>query len=71
MEKNYRAELTGVFGDPVDGNPTGVMEEAAFEALGLNFRYITILSMIMNFIQEIKYYKKLFICKKIFIRQRI
>ena len=41
MEKNYRAELTGVFGDPVDGNPTGVMEEAAFEALGLNFRYIT------------------------------
>ena len=30
MEKNYRAELTGVFGDPVDGNPTGVMEEAAY-----------------------------------------
>ena len=22
--KNYRAELTGVFGDPVDDNPTGV-----------------------------------------------
>lgn len=41
MDKNYRAELTGVFGDPVDGNPTGVMEEAAYEALGLNFRYIT------------------------------
>ncbi len=41
MEKNYRAELTGVFGDPVDGNPTGVMEEAAYEALNLNFRYIT------------------------------
>ena len=41
MEKNYRAELTGVFGDPVDGNPTGVMEEAGFDALGLNFRYIT------------------------------
>ena len=41
MEKNYRAELTGVFGDPVDGNPTGVMEEAGYEALGLNFRYIT------------------------------
>ena len=41
MEKNYRAELTGVFGDPVDGNPTGVMEEAAFDKLGLNFRYIT------------------------------
>ena len=41
MEKNYRAELTGVFGDPVDGNPTGVMEEAAYEAMGLNYRYIT------------------------------
>ena len=41
MSKNYRAELTGVFGDPVDGNPTGVMEEAGYEALGLNYRYIT------------------------------
>ena len=41
MEKNYRAELTGVFGDPVDGNPTGVMEEAAYEAMGLNYRYMT------------------------------
>ena len=29
--KNYRAELVGVFGDPVDGNPTGVTMEAAFE----------------------------------------
>mgnify|MGYP007116392458 CR=1 FL=1 len=34
MEKNYRAELVGVFGDPVDGNPTGVLEEAGFAALG-------------------------------------
>lgn len=41
MPKNYRAELTGVFGDPVDGNPTGVMEEAAYQSKGLNFRYIT------------------------------
>lgn len=41
MEKNYRAQLTGVFGDPVDGNPTGVMEEAAYAALGLNYRYLT------------------------------
>ena len=40
-EKNYRAELTGVFGDPVEGNPTGVMEEAAYEAASLNYRYIT------------------------------
>jgi shikimate dehydrogenase len=42
MAKNYRAELTGVFGDPVDGNPTGVMEEAAFAACGLNYRYLTL-----------------------------
>ena len=41
MGKNYRAELVGVFGDPVDGNPTGVMEEAGFAARGLNYRYIT------------------------------
>ena len=40
-EKNYRAELVGVFGDPVDGNPTGVVEEAAFAAAGLNWRYLT------------------------------
>lgn len=42
MAKNYRAELVGVFGDPVDGNPTGVLEEAGFAALGLNYRYLTI-----------------------------
>ena len=42
MEKNYRAELTGCFGDPIDGNPTGVMEEAAFAACGLNWRYMTL-----------------------------
>lgn len=40
--KNYRAELTGVFGDPVDDNPTGVVEEAAFAAKNLNYRYLTI-----------------------------
>ena len=40
-EKKYRAELTGVFGDPVDGNPTGVIMEAGYEAAGLNYRYIT------------------------------
>ena len=42
MERNYRAELVGVLGDPVDGNPTGVMEEAGFEHAGLNWRYITV-----------------------------
>lgn len=40
--KNYRAELTSVFGDPVDDNPTGVVEEAAFAAKNLNYRYLTI-----------------------------
>lgn len=42
MAKNYRAEIVGVYGDPVDGNPTGVMEEAAFAACGLNYRYLTL-----------------------------
>jgi len=39
---NYRAELVGVLGDPVAENPTGVMQEAAFRAAGLNWRYLTI-----------------------------
>lgn len=42
MGKNYRAELVGVFGCPVEENPTGVMEEAAFAAKGLDYRYLTI-----------------------------
>lgn len=42
MGKNYRSELVGVFGCPIDENPTGVMEEAGFAAKGLDFRYITI-----------------------------
>ena len=40
--KNYRAELTACFGDPVDENPTGIIEEAGYRALGLNYRYLTI-----------------------------
>jgi shikimate dehydrogenase len=43
MAKNYRSELVGVFGCPIDENPTGVVEEAAFAALGLDYRYITML----------------------------
>ncbi|HUK66687.1 MAG TPA: shikimate dehydrogenase [Anaeromyxobacteraceae bacterium] len=39
---NYLAELVGVFGHPVAENPTGVMQEAAFAALRLHFRYLTI-----------------------------
>lgn len=42
MTANYKAELTGVLGYPVAENPTGVMQEAAFAALGLNWRYLTI-----------------------------
>lgn len=39
---NYKAELVGVFGHPVSENPTVVMQEAAFQALHLNWRYLTI-----------------------------
>ena len=42
MEKSYRAELVGAFGCPIDENPTGVVEEAAFAAKGLNYRYLTV-----------------------------
>lgn len=42
MEKNYRAELTCLFGDPVEENPTGVMMEAGYRAQGLNYRYLTL-----------------------------
>jgi shikimate dehydrogenase len=41
-EANYKAELVGVFGHPVAENPTIVMQEAAFKAAGLNWRYLTI-----------------------------
>lgn len=33
----------GLFGYLAEGNATVVMEEAAFQALGLNFRYVTCL----------------------------
>jgi shikimate dehydrogenase len=42
QEANYKAELVGVFGHPVAENPTIVMQEAAFKALNLNWRYLTI-----------------------------
>jgi shikimate dehydrogenase len=41
MAVNYKAELVGVLGYPVAENPTCVMQEAAFDALGLNWRYLT------------------------------
>jgi len=40
--RSYRAELVGVFGYPVAENPTIVMQEAAFQARGLHWRYLTI-----------------------------
>lgn len=42
MSANYKANLVAVFGQPVAENPTGVMQEAAFAASGLNWRYLTI-----------------------------
>jgi len=41
MANNYKAELVGVLGQPVAENPTGIMQEAAFAACGLNWRYLT------------------------------
>jgi shikimate dehydrogenase len=43
MVKSFRSKLTGVFGYPVDENPTIVMQEAAFQAAGLDWRYLTLL----------------------------
>jgi len=42
MPANFKAELVGCFGQPVAENPTGAMLEAAFRALGLNWRYLTV-----------------------------
>lgn len=39
---NYKSELVGVFGHPVAENPTIVLQEAAFQATGLQWRYLTI-----------------------------
>ena len=42
QQPSYKADLVGVFGHPVAENPTIVMQEAAFQALQLNWRYLTI-----------------------------
>jgi shikimate dehydrogenase len=42
MPSSFQAELVACFGQPVAENPTGAMQEAAFRALGLNWRYLTI-----------------------------
>lgn len=38
----FRLELVGLFGQPVDENPTQAMIEAGFAAAGLDWRYLTI-----------------------------
>lgn len=43
MAKSYRSELVGCLGCPIDENPTGVVEEAAFRDKGLDYRYLTVL----------------------------
>src|ERR1051325_1519201 len=42
MAANFKAELVACFGQPVAENPTGAMQEAAFRALGLDWRYLTV-----------------------------
>ncbi len=42
MVANFKAELVGCFGQPVAENPSGAMLEAGFQALGLNWRYLTV-----------------------------
>src|SRR6185295_8381798 len=42
MATNYKEELVGVFGFPVAENPTCVMQNAAFESAGIQWRYLTV-----------------------------
>lgn len=42
MAKNFKSELVACFGQPVAENPTGEMQEAAFRAAKLPWRYLTI-----------------------------
>lgn len=42
MAKDFTSELVICLGQPVRENPTGVMQEAAFAALGLAWRYLTV-----------------------------
>lgn len=58
-EKCYRSELIGLFGCPVDENPTVVIMEAAFKALGLNYRYNTMLVYPENLETAVKSLKAL------------
>jgi shikimate dehydrogenase len=42
MAKNFKSELVACFGQPVAENPTGEMQEAAFQKAGMAWRYLTI-----------------------------
>jgi shikimate dehydrogenase len=42
MSRNFKSELVAVFGQPVAENPTCVMQDAAFRATGLDWRYLTV-----------------------------
>jgi shikimate dehydrogenase len=42
MSRSFKQVLTAVFGSPVAENPTQAMAEAAYRALGLDWRYLTI-----------------------------
>jgi shikimate dehydrogenase len=42
IDRSFKAELVGCFGQPIAENPTGVMQEAAFDALDMNWRYLTV-----------------------------
>src|SRR3712207_835045 len=42
MNRQYQKCWVGVIGDPVDENPSVVIEQAAFDALDLPFQYLTI-----------------------------
>lgn len=42
MSKSYREELVGVYGYPVDENPTVVVAQTAFEDLKIPYRYVNI-----------------------------
>jgi shikimate dehydrogenase len=42
IDRTFKAELVGCFGQPIAENPTGVMQEAAFHALDMNWRYLMV-----------------------------
>ena len=42
MTARVATQYVALFGDPVDGNPTSRMQNAAFEAAGLDWRYLDI-----------------------------